>query len=96
MSKRYIPLLSQATKKPRLDCPQTSRRKLSITATAPKEPPVENIDQFFDDEDDDDLLFATQKIELDFSTITFSGFQHGVSASTQRSNEGKMQFMRWR
>lgn len=96
MSKRYIPLLSQSTKKPRLDIPaQASKSKLSITrAPVPLPPPKQiesdNVSQFFDDDDDDDLLFATQKIEasvLDFSAITFSEFQHGVKASTQLSNE---------
>lgn len=95
MSKRYIPLLSQTTKKPRLDVDtaHTSKRKLSISAPKkdpPPPPPVEDLDKFFDDEDDDDLFFATQKIEasvLDFSAITFSEFQHGVKASTQMSNE---------
>ncbi|KAL5279486.1 hypothetical protein ACFFRR_003855, partial [Megaselia abdita] len=90
MSKRYIPLLSQAAKKPRIDVAQTSKRKLSIQPKEPEPPKENNIDHFFDDDDDDDLLFATQKIEasvLDFSAITFTEFQHGVKASTQVSQE---------
>lgn len=89
MSKRFIPLPTQCQpKKPRIE----SKRKLSIPRNEPpKETQIEeNLDHFFDEEDDDDLLFATQRIELNFSGITFSGFKHGVTASTQKSADGNV------